>query len=446
MTKSIFRPTRIKDGKRIRARMYRLAYQLPGMPGKKYVSLKTSDKQVAERKADDFLRQLQQEEAGIIAPRKAREAARKPICEHLDAYVTDLSARGRDCGYCYNVEKRLSKLLKECNWRMLTDVTAQGFQAWRAQHSDLAAKTLKDYQDSMTAFLKWLEQSGLIFTNALKGVARVETKGKRKFFRRAFTFDELNRLQVVAGERWVGYMAAFFTGLRRSELAALEWGDIHLEADPPCLTARASTTKNGQKATIRLHPQLHRALVQLRPASADIGQRVLSPQNIASMWMMRKDLEAAGIPYIDNQGRHADFHALRVSLDTHLGLAKIDLQTRKEIMRHSDIKLTADVYTDKTLLPVMSAVTALPSFGESATLCATNSDISGHLASQAGTNAKTANGSEVADNEVLSHELAQDDAEWQMPENGCRARIRTLTKRFRISCATITPRGSGKRR
>ena len=67
----------------------------------------------------------------------------------------------------------------------------------------------------------------------------------------------------------------------------------------------------------------------------------------------------------------------------------------------------------------------LPSFSEVATLVATNSDISGHLASQAGTNEVSKTTVQPHDNEVISHDLAQTDAEWLEPVNGCLARIRT---------------------
>jgi hypothetical protein len=43
------------------------------------------------------------------------------------------------------------------------------------------------------------------------------------------------------------------------------------------------------------------------------------------MWMMRKDLEAAGLPFVDAQGRRADFHSLRGTLNTHLA-GKVDPQ------------------------------------------------------------------------------------------------------------------------
>ena len=423
MTKSVYRPTRMKDGKRVKSRMYRLCYQLPGMPGKKYRSLGTTDQQVANKKADDFLRELQQEQEGIIAPRAVREGVKQPLEKHLDDFVSDLRAQGRDRMYAYNLEKRLTKLFKQCGWQTFRDIGADSFQAWRAVQKK-AAKTVNDYLDAATAFLKWMERNQRSTGNPLAHVARVQTKGKQVRVRRASTFDQLNRLLAVAGPRRIGYLAAFFTGLRRAELGALQWGDVHLDAELPFIAARAGTTKNHDKAEIRLHPQLAKALAEARPANACADEAVFKRENIASMWMMRKDLEAAGIPFVDAQGRRADFHSLRGTLNTHLA-GKVDPQIRQKIMRHSDIKLTLDTYTDSTLLRVSEAITTLPAFEESATLCATNSDISRQKAAQAGTNATANDETKVVENQSIGHDLAQTDATCHLEEKRCLTRIRT---------------------
>ena len=64
---------------------------------------------------------------------------------------------------------------------------------------------------------------------------------------------EIQRLLAVAWPRKAIYLTAVFTGLRRGELAALEWGDVHLNNPNPFLNVRASTTKNHRQAVIPLH-------------------------------------------------------------------------------------------------------------------------------------------------------------------------------------------------
>ncbi len=423
MTISIFRPSRLKNGKRIKARIYRLCYRMPWMTKQKFVSLKTSDRQVAEKKAREFLAELEQERGGLIAPKTVRISADKSLELHLDNFASDLRAQGRDRMYVYNVEKRLAKLCKECGWRVIADMSADTFQAWRAKQ-DKAAKTLKDYQDAAMGFVKWLMANGRCTANPLATVAKVQTRGKQVRRRRALTFDELNRLLAGSGERRVGYLAAFFTGLRRAELKALQWGDVHFDAELPFIAVRASTTKNASPAPIRLHPQLASALMKLRPTDASAADPVFRRENVASMWMMRKDLEAAGIPFVDAQGRRVDFHSLRGTLNTHLA-GKDDPQVRQKIMRHSDIKLTLDTYTDSTLLKVSEAIMTLPRFSEDAGLCAGILDICSPDAAQGGTNAAPMHATKVIENQSIGHEMAQTDATCHLEEKRCLTRIRT---------------------
>jgi hypothetical protein len=46
------------------------------------------------------------------------------------------------------------------------------------------------------------------------------------------------------------------------------------------------------------------------------------------MWKSKQLLELAEVPYKEDQGRQADFHALRRSFNTHLAQAAVDPQTR----------------------------------------------------------------------------------------------------------------------
>ena len=66
--------------------------------------------------------------------------------------------------------------------------------------------------------------------------------------------------------------------------------------------------------------------------------------------MLRRDLEAAGIPYADECGQIADFHSFRHTFATLLVKAGVSLAAAQRLMRHSDPKLTANIYTH-TLLP-----------------------------------------------------------------------------------------------
>ena len=62
----------------------------------------------------------------------------------------------------------------------------------------------------------------------------------------------------------------------------------------------------------------------------------------------------------DELGRTLDVHALRHTFGTLLSKGGVTPRTAQAAMRHSDIKLTMNVYTDPALLDVRGALDALP--------------------------------------------------------------------------------------
>jgi integrase len=78
--------------------------------------------------------------------------------------------------------------------------------------------------------------------------------------------------------------------------------------------------------------------------------------------MLRADLRAAGVePVVD--GKVIDLHALRTTFITHLSLGGVPLAVAQKLARHSDPRLTSNVYTSLNLAELQKAVQALPPTG-----------------------------------------------------------------------------------
>src|SRR5271170_5248029 len=78
---------------------------------------------------------------------------------------------------------------------------------------------------------------------------------------------------------------------------------------------------------------------------------------------MREHLAAAGIAYVDDQGRRLDFHAFLMTFDTNLAIAGVPDAVRMKAMRHKSPRLTLETYTDSEKVPVAAALAKLPEFG-----------------------------------------------------------------------------------
>jgi integrase len=427
MTEYVFKPSRKKNGKTLASRLYSGRYRLPGQAKVITVALHVSDQQAAKEKLREIVRDLEREEMGIGVPKRIRDAASRAIGEHIKAYCADLRARKCDVEYVDTTERRLMKLATECNWRRLTDVSAESFQKWRGNQT-LAAKTLNDYLAAMSAFFSWLERTEVVERNPLKRVGKVEGRGNERRKRRAFTPEELQAVITIAGRYRLAFLTAYYSALRRNELTQLEWADIQETGDSTFIVTRASTTKNRKAQRLYIPRWFADELMKSKPKDASGNTRVFPSGAIPSMWMFKRLLTRAGVVYKDDQGRQADFHALRRSVNTHMANAGVDPQTRKEIMRHSALSLTLDVYTDKGMLPLAEAVEKLPVFLKQlgdAHPCAHNPDFSGHALSSEDAEKSGDAVSQIIQDEERRRALALTDTTEQNCEKSCLARTRT---------------------
>lgn len=407
------------------SRIWRARIKLDSDAKAQDVSLRTSDRQAAEKKLREMVSERERETAGIIAPKALRDAAVTPLSDHLSAYLDDLRTKGRDEMYVYNVEKRIEKLLSACRWEYPRHVTADSFVGWRSANRDKAAKTLNEYLDAMRGLLKWMIRQGRLESNPLAVVGTVETRGREVRQRRAFTDSQLYQLVTVATpERRALYLLAAFSGLRKAELESLTWADVCLNGEGSSVTVRASMTKNHKMALLPLHQDATEALRAIQPACADSCAPVFA--RVPWAYQFREDLAKAGIPYKDGQGRQADFHALRHTLATNLARAGVQPRVAMEVMRHSDMKLTAKTYTDATQLSTYAAIKSLPSLCKPASQIASHvSDVPVHSLSQPVTVVTQGNPAEVLDNKGDGHDLAATGTDGHNVVIGCRTRTRT---------------------
>jgi len=276
--------------------------------------------------------------------------------------LADLAKQGKGVKYLANIEHRVGALIQQCGWQTAKDVTADSFQQWR-KGVQLSAKTLNDYLEAVRRLFTWMEKNGRVSGNSpLRTVEKIATAGRQTRERRAFSEQELRQLLVTTPvDRQALYLTAVNTGLRRGELMALCWGDLHLDAVQPFASVRASTTKNHKPALMRLRDEVVTALLKIKPEGVGEADKVF-PQ-FPRIERFRRDLVKAGIQYQTEHG-YADFHALRNTFCTNLGNAGVQPAVRQALMRHSDSKLTERIYTDKRMLATWSAMEKLPNLTE----------------------------------------------------------------------------------
>jgi len=428
MQSFVILPRRKQTGRTAKVRLYIGQYRLEGDPKPTRVPLHTSEKRVAEEKLRQLVHEKELERAGLVPARTQQETAQKPIQEHLVAFL-EAKTETRDARYLYELKNRVLKLAKECAWNAAKDISPEAFITWRKQRREEhgnSNKTLNEYLLSIRALLNWMAAKRRILSNPLQSVEMLPTRDRQVRPRRALSHDEVCALLQVAGERRIIYLTAAMTGLRRGELAQLLPADILLDGPKAWIMARATTTKNGKRAAQPVHEQLAKELRAFLQSKALPAGTPVFADLLPEMDQFKADLTAAGIPFLDEQGRRADFHSLRHTFATSLQIAGVGQRELMDLMRHSERRLSDSLYTDSNLLPVVQAVERIPAYLKTdAQIAAHAAVFSGPTKSQLDTIAKNGDEQGALINRDLGHDQSGKVPSSHEEKDGARYRVRT---------------------
>lgn len=320
----------------------------------------SANRREAEQRMRELERNLWRQKVGLADP--FAEHCQRPIEEHIADFIADIQAKGRSEKHVVTMRRMLTAVNKQCGIATLNDLATAKIDAFLLEmaRQGKSARTRNSYRQAVLGFAEWCTLKGRLAANPLKSVSKAE--GRRVRQRRALPVDELKRLLAAtekrSPERALLYRVAVYTGLRKAELAALRVHHLRLDNATPTLRLEGRFTKTKQDAVIPLIPFLA-ALLREHCRGKPGDTRVLRVSSKIHV-RIRKDLKAAGIPFRDEAGRYADFHALRKCTATLLALAGAHPRVIQQILRHSSIDLTMGTYTDATLLPLTEAVAKLP--------------------------------------------------------------------------------------
>jgi integrase len=354
----------------------------------------SSDRLAALQMLADLERDTERKKVGVVD--RFAEHRKAPIDTHVDDYETHLRNKGVSGKHLSETLRRLRAVLSHCGVRGLADICPEGVERFLAGLAEegTSARTRNTYLSSAKAFSRWCLKTRRVGEDVLACLQAATGDPVRQ--RRSLSEEELTRLLRVARERpllevttvrtgkrrgqrcgkvrpevrarlerlgWersLIYKMAILTGLRRGELASVEVRHLTLVGSRPCVALPGADTKNGEGADLPLRADLAQDLERWIEATGKKGADMLFRVPVELVKILKRDLKLAGIPYRDEHGRTFDVHALRHTTSTYMGKAKVTPRVAQEFMRHSDIKLTMQTYTDAKLLDETEALTALP--------------------------------------------------------------------------------------
>ena len=412
-----YKPKRKQGGKLKASRLWRARIRMPWETKTTDISLGTTDKQSAQQRLAELIKEREAEHSGRVPPKAVREALQKPLADLLEGFLTDLDLQNCSAHYIQVVGSHARRTFAGCGWKCLADVYAGAFLNFRAtlrtrNGEMLSARAQNDWLDSLTVFFNWLvSPRKVIKENPLADINKVSIRSTKKIKRRALSFAEFDKLLQVAGPNRSVYHFAARTGLRRGEIKQVRVYDLHLVGAEPYVAVRGSTTKNGKDDIRDLSPELVADLQKIIPENAAADDFVF--HRVPRVPELCADLKKAGISFQDDLGRRLDFHALRKTFNTHLAVSGVSLRERMAMMRHSDSKLTEIDYLDVEKLGLRKALAKLPTVSPARVAAQTDAQIDSHatgfsmqVAASADTQGNDDDAAQIVETEGDGHALA----------------------------------------
>ena len=336
--------------------------------------------------------------AGAVNP-KALKAT--PIAEHVAAYLVHCKKEGQvDVG-----GKRciLETAIRVVGVATLADFTLDRVDRYLTAMTQ-ASRTVIKHRSKLHSFAGWLVTKKKLARNPVTHAVRPKDTPKRQ--PRAFTPDELARifqsartgplttgavnrggrprsdgtrpgpwpaklsvetgaaLALLGRERELCYRTVATLGLRRGEATALKVYDLKLDGPTPFVRLAAFNPSTGvqdvKNENALILPVVPKLAEELRQWVKDTGKQAGDPVfRVPCLKTFKGDMKRAGVPYRDARGRTADFHSLRRSTGTMLAVANVPPKEAQSYMRHSDIRLTLQVYADAGVVGMGNAVDAM---------------------------------------------------------------------------------------
>ena len=227
--------------------------------------------------------------------------------------------------------------------------------------------TYNYYIRSIKQFTKWLVDTGKANRDPLKSLKKINvTKSDQNRPARTLSINEVRTLiqatlrageyrGISAKERVLIYLIANETGLRANEIRTLKKSDF--DFDKQTLTVRDNNTKNRKVAILPLKQKTAIMIKEYLSYTLPTGLAFNVPAQ--PHLMIKYDLKKAGIAYTTDEGT-AYFHSLRHNFATALDIATKSAKTAQSLMRHSDPRLTLNVYTHGVAENERAAIEALP--------------------------------------------------------------------------------------
>lgn len=288
--------------------------------------------------------------AKVLTAVQAREMARKIFADGIDPRdkreakeltLGELAEKYKSSGgslYCYRLVQKDYHGLLSGPASEITQLAIEELREDRRRSSGITCSTANKSVTAIKALLNWAAKRGLIPDNPLANLQKlkeVDSCQKTRYLSPA----ERTRLCEVINNRTdlmkPMIIIALNTGIRRGSLFALEWDDVNFAERT--ITLNAENAKSKKQMIIPMNQVVIDALLAWREISEKNKLVFSSPRSGGLLNNVKKTWAS-----ILKQAEIENFrwHDMRHDFASQLVMKGVDLNTVRELLGHSDLKIT----------------------------------------------------------------------------------------------------------
>ncbi|HUT95671.1 MAG TPA: site-specific integrase [Thermoguttaceae bacterium] len=305
-------------------------------------------------------------------------ASGKPLARHLADFFASLLANDDTAKRAMEVVGKARRICEGCRFAFYSDISASKVQGYLAALRDggegISVQTSNHYLQAIKQFCLWMVKDRRASESPVAHLSRMNVKVDRRHDRRSLTAEELSRLLVTTSNgrkhhcltgraRAMLYRVAMETGFRRNELSTLATSRFDFDGPHAAAAVEARDAKNRKPTVQVIRPEL---VAEPKTWFQEAGfgpDELLWPRlTDKTAEMLRRDLDEAGIDYVDDAGLFADFHALRHSYISLITSGGVHPKIAQRLARHSDVNLAMTRYSHTLLVDEAEGLEMLPQF------------------------------------------------------------------------------------
>lgn len=287
--------------------------------------------------------QIKEKLAKYKTKKPSKQGKNTPLSEWLKSWIRSQGTLKPTTKQIYksHINNYINPNLGKIPLKKLNGDILQGF----VNDLDLSASTVKSIFSILKSSLCAAESNGLI----LNIWDKVKLPKKEKSIVQILTANEQKRLESVLTSPFdIGIWICLYAGLRIGEVCALKWEDINFETSTLIVNGTQARIGNGveiitpksrsSKREIPIPVILMGKLKDITPTCEYVLSKNRKPADIRTYRRyFKKLLQQSELPDIK-------YHALRHTFSTRALEVGMDYKTLSEILGHSSVGITLDLY------------------------------------------------------------------------------------------------------